>query len=268
MRTLFGSVICVVSILLVSGCTDQRSQSCTPPCGPAQECSDGVCRDLTCGGCGAGRVCVNGYCLRPCSQDDDCTGFETCCEHIRACVDLRTDFYNCGSCANACPTARSNYCANSSCGCEFYSPEPCQEGFGCCADGCKDLEFDNENCGECGHDCGGLDCVGGECRCSADEPCTTGEECCADGCRNLSSDNANCGACGNDCEEIVEECCDGECARILEDLAHCGACGNDCDGSERCCWGECADTRSDRFNCGGCREECGSGSQCVDGDCT
>lgn len=262
---------------LLIGCTERHEQDCDPPCiDVQQECVDGVCRDRNCDPpCRGGRVCVRGFCVRACDPDNPstCGHDETCCEHLRACVNTDTDFYNCGACAQACPTVRSNICTDARCGCQGWSASACQEGFGCCPDTenperneCKDLMADPENCGACGHSCGGLQCVDGECRCSTDEPCPEGETCCPNGCRNTQTDSQNCGECGRSCE-AGEDCCDGECVNTLVADNHCGACGNSCGGSETCCIGSCTNTNTDVFNCGDCFVDCGEGGRCVDGDC-
>jgi hypothetical protein len=58
-----------------------------------------------------------------------------------ACVNLKNDQNNCGSCGNACGNDT------------------------CCGGSCKDLSGDYDNCGSCGHGCGFPDtgCSGGEC---------------------------------------------------------------------------------------------------------
>lgn len=257
-------------ILFISGCPEEHhEQPCDPPCGEFQACIEGVCRDQNCQPpCREGRVCVRGFCIRSCDPDtgDGCGLSETCCADLKACVDTATDYYNCGGCGDACPQVRSNVCSGSRCGCAGYSVNPCGEGFGCCDDGCADLMNDAENCGTCGHSCGGLTCVEGECRCSNDEPCPEGEECCPDGCRDLTTDARNCGRCGYACEE-GEDCCNGECVNTLIDVGHCGECGNPCIESEQCCFGTCVDVDTDPFNCGDCLVDCGAGGACSGGTC-
>ncbi len=256
--------------LLAAGCEgDRRAQGCDPPCGEYQVCSDGVCRDLDCNPrCTGGRACVNGFCLRECAPGDDaaCGHSETCCAHVRVCIDTSTDFQNCGGCGLACSADAANECFRGTCRCGGYSMTPCTDGSSCCDDGCKDLMTDVENCGSCGHACGGLQCVDGACRCSSDEPCPEGEECCVEGCRDLRSDPSNCGACGGSCEG-GQDCCGGECANTFSDARHCGDCGSACSEGEECCLGMCTDTRTDQFNCGECLNDCGTGGTCVDGQC-
>jgi hypothetical protein len=260
----------VACVLGVVACESQHhAQECSPPCTERQSCVDGICRDRTCQPpCPTGRVCVNGFCLRECDPESGagCSLSETCCAHIRACIDTDTDYFHCGGCGDACPVDRSNTCASGRCGCEGYSANPCVEGSGCCSDGCRDLMNDVENCGECGHSCGGLQCTEGQCLCSTEERCPEGEECCTGGCRDLSSDPESCGSCDHACES-GQECCDGQCVNTFTDVGHCGRCGNACSEGWTCCLGTCTDIRTDRYNCGECLHDCGSGSQCVDGSC-
>lgn len=260
----------LAALSILAGCdTDRRSAPCEPECSAYQTCVDGICRDANCPTpCRDGRVCVNGFCARGCDSDDpvECHDTETCCSHIQACIDEDNDFFNCGGCGEICPAGRSNYCQNGRCGCRGYTTNPCGEGFGCCADGCKDLQTDTQNCGSCGHSCSNLECVNGECRCSSDDPCPSGEECCSDGCRDLNSDPLNCGRCGTACES-GEDCCDGECVNTFTDTRHCGNCGSDCSEGDTCCIGSCANTGTDPFNCGQCLNDCGAGGSCSGGSC-
>ncbi len=263
-------ILLMTASLALAACdTQQHSARCEPACGEYQVCDNGVCRDRTCNPpCRQGRVCVNGFCLRECDPADGagCVYGETCCAHVRACVDTDTDIFNCGECGHVCPPEQSNVCSNGRCGCRGFSVNPCGEGYGCCDDGCKDLRNDPENCGECGHSCRGLECVEGQCRCSNEDPCAGGEECCADGCRDLSSDPLNCGACGAACDG-GEDCCDGECVNTFTDTGHCGQCGHACASGEECCIGACTDTATDPYNCGECLVDCGAGGTCVGGAC-
>ena len=272
----FLLVVSVV-LLLGTGCPSGPHQmACDPPCGEFQQCIDGICRDLNCNPpCRSGRVCVNGLCLRTCDPSNpvECGLSETCCAHLKACVNTDNDPMNCGACGEVCPEVISNFCSDGRCGCQGWSSTPCLEGQGCCprADDpssfeCVELMTDPENCGSCGHSCGGLDCVDGECKCSQDDPCPTTEECCPDGCRNLQTDPHNCGACGAACDE-GEDCCDGQCVNTLVDHDNCGLCGNRCGDEETCCIGDCTNTATDPFNCGDCFVDCGAGGSCSDGHC-
>ncbi len=77
----------------------------------------------------------------------------------------------------------------------------CNEGECCplsrfCGGECRDTNFDELNCGECGNVCAG------------------GEICCGGSCRNLGSDPANCGACRRTCGGTTPFCIGGECVGI------------------------------------------------------
>jgi hypothetical protein len=71
-------------------------------------------------------------------------------------------------------------CGNFAC---FPSGAPCGAGTSCCGtQGCKNLQTDNENCGQCGSVCGtGATCSGGACHCGSVE-CAAGDSCCGNTC--------------------------------------------------------------------------------------
>ena len=71
----------------------------------------------------------------------------------------------------------------------------CSVASGTCTGGCRDLNFDNGNCGACGRAC--------------TAPAGT---CCYAGCANLSSDVGNCGSCGNACQGQYPVCNSGTCS--------------------------------------------------------
>jgi len=269
LRRLGITTLLPLSLLLLSHCDKDEGDSCDPACPPHQRCQDGICRDQDCRPpCREGRVCMRGACLRTCDPEGGarCGATETCCPDTMACVDTSIDFDNCGGCGEACPADRSNECSNSSCGCRGYIAVPCGVDWGCCEDGCKDLQADPENCGACGHDCGGLDCIAGECRCSTDDPCPSDQECCDDGCKDVLTDEANCNRCGNACD-AGEDCCGGQCVNTLVEGEHCGDCGQACGGAESCCLGDCVNLSTDPYNCGDCLRDCGLGGSCSGGNC-
>jgi hypothetical protein len=64
-----------------------------------------------------------------------------------------------------------------------------------CGAACVDTSSDINNCGTCGHACGGgQPCIAGLCECPA------GQALCARGCADTSSDPINCHGCGKACE--------------------------------------------------------------------
>lgn len=261
-------ILLILASLAFTSC--KKDEVCTPACGEYQECLDGICRDRNCRPpCRDNRACVRGVCLRTCepfASSNPCGAGERCCEDISVCVDTESDFYNCGACGEECPADRSTGCVDGRCSCVGHLAVQCSEGMGCCEDGCVDLSDDPDNCGECGHSCGDIQCVGGRCRCSNDEPCPPEQECCADGCRNLTTDSENCGRCGFTCGS-GRDCCLGECANTLMEAAHCGECGRSCPEGFQCCLGTCTDTNTDPFNCGECLRDCGLSGRCVGGSC-
>jgi hypothetical protein len=115
------------------------------------------------------------------------------------CVDLQSDYLNCGYCGNSCkkigkvidsdkngPT-RTSQCVQGQCQCKAST------GATLCGDRCVGLEGDPNNCGKCGNSCGHAICWMGSCVCQS--PYIQ----CGPSCTDTTSDNANCGYCGNAC---------------------------------------------------------------------
>lgn len=67
------------------------------------------------------------------------------------------------SCNDNGDCAGDAVCFGGACSC--LGEGPCSGGETCCApDGCRDLDSDEQNCGECGDACpGGVSCNGGVC---------------------------------------------------------------------------------------------------------
>jgi len=115
-------------------------------------------------------------------QLDPSSACETC--GGSACIDLRTDAQNCGTCGQACPSTAT--CVDGGCA--------CPGGLAACGSGCADLASDPDNCGACGAPCGDLFCLTGAC--SADCGALAS---CSGACIDIMTDSRNCGACGADC---------------------------------------------------------------------
>ncbi len=105
--------------------------------------------------------CVNDACTVACNDGyADCDlDPDTGCE-----IRTDTDLGNCGACAHACgleggsATCQTGVCAIS---CDSNRAD-CN---GQNADGCEIwLEYEGKNCGYCGHDCLGGNCIDGQCR--------------------------------------------------------------------------------------------------------
>jgi hypothetical protein len=77
-------------------------------------------------------------------------------------------------------SAPGGSCGNFAC---FPSGAACGAGSSCCGtQGCKSLQNDNENCGQCGSVCGtGATCSGGACHCGSVE-CAANDSCCGSTC--------------------------------------------------------------------------------------
>lgn len=79
-------------------------------------------------------------------------------------------------------------------------PPGCPLGTSQCGDECVDLDFDENNCGDCGVECpAGEFCALGECVGTCDPPLID----CGGVCVDPTSDPTNCGACGNVCESAI-----------------------------------------------------------------
>jgi Stigma-specific protein, Stig1 len=120
-----------------------------------------------------------------------CEKGETCCVPYQdygscepGCVDLRSDFHNCGSCLKTCNPGEiccDGNCTpqnHGSCGCPA---KPCAEGLDCCGSECVDITSNAENCGSCGDGClSGQPCCGGTCcsgHCCGGQCCSRLEKC-------------------------------------------------------------------------------------------
>ena len=119
------------------------------------------------------------------------------------CVDLQTDFDNCGWCGDTCaklgtPLKNADgkdvpiaYCQNGQCQCRKVL------NLTLCGGKCVDLSKDGLNCGKCGNSCppqSNQICQGGSCGCAP--PFAT---MCGNICTNITWDANNCGKCGNVC---------------------------------------------------------------------
>ncbi|KAI8525079.1 hypothetical protein RHMOL_Rhmol13G0199900 [Rhododendron molle] len=89
----------------------------------------------------------------------------------------------------------------------------------CCKKTCVNLNTDNLNCGECGHQC------------------KLGKQCCKGHCFNIQTNRSNYGMCGYKCLNN-EHCCNGKCVNLKMDILNCGSCGNKCGLNETCCNGK------------------------------
>lgn len=112
-----------------------------------------------------------------------CGIYETCCDTGPG-----------PACCSACEDCISSSCTTvadlSHCG------DPLISGTGyCCSGVCKDLQNDNNNCGNCGVVCN----------------TGAGEECCDGICVDTNTDPNNCGGCGNVCTLPLPDCFGGTC---------------------------------------------------------
>jgi hypothetical protein len=198
-----------------------------------------------CGKCGVsclpGAACTNGQCACPSASttdmycdEDPVTGKTD--DHYM-CIEVKTT-KNCGSCGNAClddsecrGTSPMNAPSDFSCVCIGDDAGKTH----CSGIGCRSLNNDEDNCGQCGRACpDNVNCVAGSCDCpggSAVESCKVdGEAKCVD----TDTDKNNCGGCGVKCDP-GEDCCEGECVdpdtAFDRDNQNCGSCGHACPNS-------------------------------------
>src|SRR5690606_21019494 len=114
-----------------------------------------------------------------------------------ACVDLQTDYENCGECGESCVNNQICDAAECTCPPDFVVCEA-QE------DVCIDLQADAKNCGECGYECApGEVCLEGECG------CPPGTSLCDEQCVDLESNDDHCSECFQACTGI-DHCWGGE----------------------------------------------------------
>lgn len=256
--------------------------------------------DVTCDG-GAGELCAAGVCQTgTCSGE--CESEQLCCTNsggLEECIwsyEFEWRYSYCGSCDNEC--TGSEQCEYGLCVCNYP--------YARCGGICREVRFDNDNCGECsvtcdvsaGERCYRGDCITGDSGCSPD--CETWELCCDGGCYDthlLLWDPDHCGGCdpcldGEECSDgtcycwhdVFDYCGDPLACTDLTQPEHCGSCDNECPGDEQCGWledppgygclcpymdcgGECADISSNEAHCGGCGDDCDPGEICVMSGC-
>ena len=172
------------------------------------------------------------------------------------CFNIKTDMYNCGTCASKCTPGY--VCSAGKCSLS------CQFGLTNCSGSCVNLQVDTKNCGKCGTTCASHQvCSGGGCKVL----CQSGYTNCSGVCRNLQTNTSHCGKCGYACPNYSNAgkvCKSGLCAmggcntnyancdnntsngcesNLMTDPNNCGKCGNKCAG---CSGGKCTSKRSCR----------------------
>lgn len=157
----------------------------------------------------------------------------------RGCVNLRSEWLDCGACGNACSS--DEVCTGGVC-----RPSCGQPGETYCGGAtCAHLQTDSTDCGRCGNACSPIEvCDAGSCA------AVPGLELCDGVVTDVTQSEEHCGACRQPCAS-TQTCLSGLC---------CGA-------NQRNCAGACVDSRTDRFNCGGCNRVCGSSQVCTNGAC-
>ena len=138
-------------------CDPATGQCAYPPKVDGTSCSDG-------NACTVGDTCQGGSCVSspivcPIFLPTQCTTPAADCNPSNGqCVARYVKDGTACDDDNACTTEDS--CQQGVC-----TGDPCPPGHACCSTDapCADLGFDPSNCGSCGHDCGGLACLRGEC---------------------------------------------------------------------------------------------------------
>jgi hypothetical protein len=213
--------LCVLSILLQTGCKAKMSN--TPPPDDGEE----DLRPMV-------SACENMKCDNP----------QALCCNDEPCVDVQTDRANCGACGKLC--SGQELCQGGRCVCTGGGGSSCSGGFTCCPSGCRNLDTDTANCGACNRSCRQNEtCVSGACKCAGMAGCSGSQTCCSTGCADTSNDPNNCGMCGKKCMPgkackagvcegectgcaMGETCCNGTCANLLNNPMNCGMCGKVC----------------------------------------
>ena len=129
------------------------------------------------------------------------------------CINVTSDFENCGRCGRRCGSEEA--CSGAAC----LPLAACPAGLMRCAGTCVAVQFDVMNCGRCGTACtGGQVCRNGACECSP------GDTVCGGACTNPLFDGANCGRCGNVCP-MGRRCRSGSCetSACPPELTACGS---------------------------------------------
>lgn len=200
-------------------------------------------------------------------------------------IDFRTNFFHCGSCRGGTSpcTPRADgrvfadECNNGRCNCstEDTSDGVCAGTTVCCpqrgsdteSGGCKNLQNDENYCGNCGTDCDSLGgradrCVFGNCSCgNAGTPCAMGQLCCNGRCIDPSSNVDNCAGCNNPCTfaQATPRCVAASC-----EIQSCNGGFADCDTVQST---GCETQLGTVSNCGGCNDTCSAPSN-ADPTCT
>ncbi|MGZ3427106.1 MAG: hypothetical protein ACXVCV_10685 [Polyangia bacterium] len=181
-------------------------------CAPMQLCCGASCVTQSATNCGAcnhvckmGESCASGSCS--CNGGPNCTGNQVCCPGgatggSGGCFDPSNDPRHCGDCATQCPNGdacvlghcvatpcnppctNGNSCVGGECRCNGGGA--CGNDQTCCADGCKNLASDPQNCNACG------------------KTCKSGDYCCKGVC--TPPDDNNCTGCGQACGGL-QTCC-------------------------------------------------------------
>ncbi len=140
-----------------AGCPADQLE-CDGQCVPIDENNCGSCGNI----CGDGEVCDGQECV----VDTSCEAPEEFCEGVNQCIDITSDLDHCGACDTPCddPEGVTVSCQDT---CQYEcDADPSLVYCPTAPDGdqCRDLETDDQFCGECGIQCTAAEtCEEGEC---------------------------------------------------------------------------------------------------------
>jgi hypothetical protein len=200
-----------------SACVSAHAHCTTDP---DDGCETDTTKPANCNGCGMqcpvdNPICAPGGCKNSCPATAP-----TLCNGT-TCSNLDSDANHCGDCAKSCVQPASGgvtTCDSRKC------VVHCSDGSPDCGGNCPNYKTDNQNCGTCGHICGGgTSCKNGVC-------CGPTQTNCSGTCVDLSSDPDHCGACTN-----------AVCADLPGGTRHCvnKACMPTCNNNTLLCSGMC-----------------------------
>jgi hypothetical protein len=171
--------------------------------------------------------CINGVCGHAqitCTPSDACHAYDGC-DATTGCIYkslpptcLAPETVACGVAITASPAGCPGACTGTGTKCDVVGticvngvcqPKFCPQTMDVCPDGCKDLQTDPANCGDCGTVCVSGKCSQGVCACPAEQTD------CAGACVDLLNDSDNCGTCGISCDSS-QECVNGACSCLSQ----------------------------------------------------
>ncbi|MBI5496221.1 MAG: hypothetical protein HY904_14455 [Deltaproteobacteria bacterium] len=245
--------------------------SCSNVCADGQTCQEDVCLWQSCVNAPTGGACAV-----------SATQWGQCCNGV--CTNVYDDSAHCGVCGRACPAGAAcssgihcysggtaglctgggcpagsgcvtagNFCAATSCAGlpEGFACQPGADTQGlCCGGACLATDFDDANCGACGH------------------ACTPSEWCSHGNCTpRVNCATANGPVACPVAPGVPGTCCNGACINPRLDAVNCGGCGLRCPGAAACDRGQCTVADGGHAACQGDAGACPPGEVCQQARC-